>query len=171
MERIDQDGLLICELQARTFELSASAVSASSEVFIRRFMNSNTVKLLDNRTVLNTILQPNDLIRMIEEQYGVSTYGSVKYSTEELYWIGYIYRYFAYTKQKSSLQVYKIIKPKELRGLYLSYHTLDPAFAIDRILEAKHLPLSEAEEQQRQLEILKKHYRELMLEKGFPDHF
>ena len=162
MERIDQDGLLICELQARTFELSASAVSASSEVFIRRFMNSNTVKLLDNRTVLNTILQPNDLIRMIEEQYGVSTYGSVKYSAEELYWIGYIYRYFAYTKQKSSLQVYKIIKPKELRGLYLSYHTLDPAFAIDRILEAKHLPLSEAEEQQRQLEILKKHYRELM---------
>ena len=150
MERIDQDGLLICELQARTFELSASAVSASSEVFIRRFMNSNTVKLLDNRTVLNTILQPNDLIRMIEEQYGVSTYGSVKYSAEELYWIGYIYRYFAYTKQKSSLQVYKIIKPKELRGLYLSYHTLDPAFAIDRILEAKHLPLSEAEEQQRQ---------------------
>ena len=171
MERIDQYGLLICELQARTFELSASAVSASSEVFIRRFMNSNTVKLLDNRTVLNTILQPNDLIRMIEEQYGVSTYGSVKYSAEELYWIGYIYRYFAYTKQKSSLQVYKIIKPKELRGLYLSYHTLDPAFAIDRILEAKHLPLSEAEEQQRQLEILKKHYRELMLEKGFPDHF
>lgn len=171
MERIDQDGLLICELQARTFELSASAVSASSEVFIRRFMNSNTVKLLDNRIVLNTILQPNDLIRMIEEQYGVSTYGSVKYSAEELYWIGYIYRYFAYTKQKSSLQVYKIIKPKELRGLYLSYHTLDPAFAIDRILEAKHLPLSEAEEQQRQLEILKKHYRELMLEKGFPDHF
>ena len=171
MERIDQDGLLICELQARTFELSASAVSASSEVFIRRFMNSNTVKLLDNRTVLNTILQPNDLIRMIEEQYGVSTYGSVKYSAEELYWIGYIYRYFAYTKQKSSLQVYKIIKPKELRGLYLSYHTLDPAFAIDRILEAKHLPLSEAEEQQRQLEILKKHYRELMLEKGFPDRF
>ena len=159
MERIDQDGLLICELQARTFELSASAVSASSEVFIRRFMNSNTVKLLDNRIVLNTILQPNDLIRMIEEQYGVSTYGSVKYSAEELYWIGYIYRYFAYTKQKSSLQVYKIIKPKELRGLYLSYHTLDPAFAIDRILEAKHLPLSEAEEQQRQLEILKKHYR------------
>ncbi len=171
MERIDQDGLLICELQARTFELSASAVSASSEVFIRRFMNSSTVKLLDNRTVLNTILQPNDLIRMIEEQYGVSTYGSVKYSAEELYWIGYIYRYFAYTKQKSSLQVYKIIKPKELRGLYLSYHTLDPAFAIDRILEAKHLPLSEAEEQQRQLEILKKHYEELMLEKGFPDHF
>ena len=171
MERIDQDGLLICELQARTFELSASAVSASSEVFIRRFMNSNTVKLLDNRIVLNTILQPNDLIRMIEEQYGVSTYGSVKYSAEELYWIGYIYRYFAYTKQKSSLQVYKIIKPKELRGLYLSYHTLDPAFAIDRILEAKHLRLSEAEEQQRQLEILIKHYRELMLEKGFPDHF
>ena len=37
----------------------------------------------------------------------------------------------------SSAQVYKIVKPKELRGLFLTYHTMDPAQAIERILEAK----------------------------------
>lgn len=59
-----------------------------------------------------------------------------------MFWIGYIYRYFSYTYQKTSKQVYKIIKPKELRGLFLPYHTMDPAQAIERILEAKGLPVN-----------------------------
>ena len=41
------------------------------------------------------------------------------------------------TYQCSSVSVYKTIKPKELRGLFLPYHTLDPSQAIERILEAK----------------------------------
>ena len=58
-------------------------------------------------------------------------------SKEIMYWIGYIYRYWSYTYQKTSKQIYKFIKPKELRSLYYPYHSLDPAQAIERILEAK----------------------------------
>ena len=90
---------------------------------------------------------------MIEEEYGASKYGSVKYNLNELYWIGYLYRYFSYTYNMSSIQVYKIVKPKELRGLYLPYHTLDPSQAIERILEAKGYPINEEEELKRQYEI------------------
>lgn len=39
----------------------------------------------------------------------------------EIYWIGYLYRYFAFIYELSSVQVYKIVKPKELRGLFLPY--------------------------------------------------
>ena len=39
----------------------------------------------------------------------------------EIYWIGYLYRYFAFIYEISSVQVYKIVKPKELRGLFLPY--------------------------------------------------
>ena len=53
--------------------------------------------------------------------------------------MGYLYRYWCYTFEKNSRQVYKIIKPRELRGLYYPYHSLDPAQAIDRILEAKQM--------------------------------
>ena len=67
----------------------------------------------------------------------VKSYGKEKYSEAELYWIGYIYRYWSYTYQKTSKQIYKFIKPKELRSLYYPYHSLDPAQAIERILEAK----------------------------------
>ena len=83
-------------------------------------------------------------------------YGSVKYTKNELYWIGYIYRYYSYTYELTSRQVYKKVKPKELRGLFLPYHTMDLEQALERILEAKHLLLSEEEKFQRQYEILKR---------------
>lgn len=139
MKKIDKDGLLLCELQAKTFEMSVDATEVSSEIFIRRFMNSKISKSIDSCEILQTNIQAKDILERIEDQYGKSNYGSIKYTKNELYWIGYIYRYFSYTYEKSSVQVYKIVKPKELRGLFLPYHTLDPSQAIERILEAKNL--------------------------------
>ncbi len=139
MKKIDKDGLLLCELQAKTFEMSIDATEVSSEIFIRRFMNSQISKSIDSCEILQTNMQAKDILERIEEQYGKSNYGSKKYTKNELYWIGYIYRYFSYTYEKSSVQIYKIVKPKELRALFLPYHTLDPSQAIERILEAKNL--------------------------------
>lgn len=156
LRKIDKDGLLLCELQAKSFEESADSTSESSEIFIRRFMNSEAASLLDNGDILQTNLQAKDIIDRINEEYGVSKYGSVKYTKNELFWIGYIYRYYAYTYELSSVQVYKVVKPKELRGLFRPYHTMDPAQAIERILEAKNLALDEEAELQRQFEIFKR---------------
>ena len=139
MKMIDKDGLLLCELQAKTFEMSIDATKVSSEIFIRRFMNSQISKSIDSCEILQTNMQAKDILERIEEQYGKSNYGSKRYTKNELYWIGYIYRYFSYTYEKSSVQIYKIVKPKELRALFLPYHTLDPSQAIERILEAKNL--------------------------------
>ena len=156
MKKIDNDGLLLCEMQAKAFELSGIEQNTSSAVFIRRFMNSDVAKQLDNMAVLRSNMQAADILTLIDEEYGKSEYGSVKYSLNELYWIGYIYRYYAYTYDKTSKQVYKIVKPKGLRDLYLPYHTMDPAQAIDRILEAKGLVNTDDYEERRQFEIFKK---------------
>lgn len=155
-KKIDKDGLILCELQAKAFELSASVVDTSSEIFIRRFANSEIAKTLDDTSILQTNLQPKDIIDLINEEYGVSSYGSVKYTLNELFWIGYIYRYFSYTYGWSSVQVYKTVKPKELRGLFLPYHTMDPAAAIERILEAKGMLPDSEEDLQRQYKIFKR---------------
>ena len=156
MKKIDRDGLLLCELQAKAFEISIDMTSTSSEIFIRRFMNSRIAKTIDNGAVLQTNMQSKDILNRIEEQYGPSEYGSVKYTHNEMYWIGYLYRYFSYTYALSSVQVYKIIKPKELRGLFLPYHTMDPAQAIERILEAKGILLDDEAELKRQYEIFRR---------------
>ncbi len=155
MRKIDRDGLLLCDMQANTFELSCDLTTTSSEVFVRRFMNSQVAKTMDNEFFLQTNMQPKDVLNDIEEQYGVSKYGSVKYTHNEMYWIGYLYRYFSYTYELSSIQVYKIIKPKELRGLFLAYHTLDVAQAIERILEAKGILSDSENEIQRQYRIFR----------------
>ena len=55
----------------------------------------------------------------------------------------------------TSSQVYKIVKPKELRGLFLPYHTLDPAQAIERIMEVKGRVQNEDYELERQYKIFK----------------
>ena len=156
MKKIDNDGLILCEIQAKAFELSGTAQNTSSAVFIRRFMNSDVARQLDNMSVLQGNAQPADILKLIDEEYGKSEYGSDKYSPDELYWIGYIYRYYAYTYDKTSRQVYRIVKPKELRDLFLPYHTMDPAQAIDRILEAKGLANDDACEEKRQFEIFKR---------------
>ena len=160
MKKIDKDGLVLCELQAAAFEKSVDYVETSSEIFIRRFMYSNAAKMLDSGFVLQTNIQAQDLINSIEEEYGTSKYGSIKYTQNEIHWIGYLYRYFSYTYDLSSVQVYKIIKPKELRGLYLPYHTMDPAQAIERILESKGKLTDETEEIKRQFEIYKRIHNE-----------
>lgn len=156
MDKMNRDGLLLCEIQASAFEKSVDRIASSSEIFIRRFMKSEIAKRFDNDSILESNIQANDILELVEEEYGVSNYGSVKYTRNEIYWIGYIYRYFAMTYEMTSAQVYKIVKPKELRGLFLSYHTMDPAQAIERILEAKGMLLDEGKELERQYEIFKR---------------
>lgn len=99
------------------------------------------------------------MIDEVNEQYGESSYGKVRYSVEELYWIGYLYRYWAYTQEIGSKALYRMVKPATLRELYLPYHSLDPKQAIERITEANKLP-SEDEMLQRGVEILKKSEQE-----------
>lgn len=111
---------------------------------------------MDDESILESNLQANDILQLVDEEYGVSHYGTVKYTHNEMYWIGYLYRYFAFTYELSSVQVYKIVKPKELRELFLPYHTMDPAQAVERILEAKGMILNDKRELERQYEIFKK---------------
>ena len=84
-----------------------------------------------------------DAINELEEQYGESTYGTVKFSLDELRWIGYIYRYWAYISGRSSKQIYGMIKPGKLRQLYFPYHSLDTYKAIERITEESGIGIDE----------------------------
>lgn len=154
MKTIDDIGIKLCRSQGEVFASSAYKTSCSSAVFVRRFMNSSFASRLDEGGILSEVFDINVVFEEIEYEFGPSNYGKEKYSTEELYWIGYIYRYWCYTKGKTSKQVYKTIKPKELRALYFPYHSLDPEQAIYRILEAKNM--SEDDYTKRGVEILRK---------------
>lgn len=138
MKKMDSIGLKICNYQAVLFEKSIEETKCSSRIFVRRFMNSDLAKRMDHAGFIYESLDICDAIKEIDNEYGESTYGAEKYSVEEMHWIGYIYRYWAYVTEKSSRQIYKIIKPNELGKLYFPYHSLDPMQAIERMTEAMH---------------------------------
>ncbi len=137
MIKIDEMGLQLCRMQAKVFETSLSKTKCSSLIFMRRFMNSQVAQRMDAGGFLFEACDVNQIIEEVDTEFGESSYGSEKYTENEMYWIGYIYRYWAYTYQQTSKQIYRFIKPKELRDLYYPYHSLDPAQAIERILEAR----------------------------------
>ena len=99
-------------------------------------MNSEVAARMDRNGFLLEACDVTAIFNEVEAQYGPTSYGKERYGREELYWLGYLYRYWTYTYKKSSKQVYKQMKPKNLRKLYYPYHSLDPAQAIERILES-----------------------------------
>ena len=138
---MDQVGLLLCDVQGIIFEQSVTSEECSSNIFIRRFMNSKFVSRMDNLTFINESMTIEEIFKEIDMEYGKTSYGKIKFSINEMYWIGYIYRYLCYVYQIDSKNAYKIIKGTELRYLFFAYHSLDPMNAIDRILEAKSIIL------------------------------
>lgn len=135
MKKIDALGLKLCSYQATLFEKTINETDCSSQIFIRRFMNSNLAKRMDDTGFIFDSTDYIDALIEIENQYGKSSYGIEKYKVEEMYWIGYIYRYWAYITGESSKKIYKKVKPEKLRKLYFPYHSLDPEQAIERIRE------------------------------------
>ncbi len=137
MKEIDEMGLFICRAQANLFVASLTLTECSSAVFLRRFMNSSVAERMDKGFFLFEASSNDSVISEINEEFGETNYGKVKFSENEMYWMGYLYRYWCYTYGKTSKQVYRIIKPTELRTLFFPYHSIDCSAAIERILEAK----------------------------------
>lgn len=137
MREIDENGLRLCNMQAKIFAGTLKELQCGSAVFIRRFMFSFFAERMDDDSFLYETSNEQDAYREIEQEYGSTNYGSEKYSYDELYWMGYLYRYWCYVYQTESKKVYRIISPRELRKLYFPYHSLDTKNAIERILEAK----------------------------------
>lgn len=153
-ERFDENGRKLCHAQAVIFQLSKEELDCSSPVFIRRFMYSDFAERMDRGSYLFEASDEKSVLQEIDGKYERSDYGKKKYDEEELYWIGYLYRYWCYVKEMSSKQVYRIVKPEELRKLYFPYHTMDSGQVVERILEAKGM--DEKSYTERGVEILRR---------------
>ena len=100
-------------------------------------MNSDYAARMDRDGFADRPTDVQDAFSSLDEQYGVSQYGSLVYAQDELFWIGYIYRCWAYAYELSSKAVYKICNVKDMHAVYYAYHTMDPLNAVQRLMEAK----------------------------------
>lgn len=139
MREFDYNGFLLVEYQAKLFEKSAD-LNCSSPVFLRRFLHSYLVSILDENNSTILPLDVNEGIDSIMEQFGDTSYGKVKYSKSSLFWIGYMYRYIAYTREQSMSFVMNLFKHQQMNDVYYSFHTQGLEWCISNLLELNNLP-------------------------------
>ena len=134
MKEFDHNGLMLAEYQGKLFEKSAE-LDCSSSIFIRRFLHSELLNDLDNSKSISFDI--NEGIKSILEQFGDSSYGKEKYSKVALFWIGYMYRYIAYTREQETSYIMKLFNNKQMNNVYYSYHTQDPEWCIKSLLNLR----------------------------------
>lgn len=166
IREFDQEGLRIATFQARLFEESAAKASCSSPIFLRRAMKSDYMDHVDHRPSWLLSLDTDEAFSRLEEEYGPSDYGHIKYSPNELHWIGWMYRYICYTRNATSRIVYSLIKPDYLKKVYYVYHTQSEEWAFSRMLESLGLSEDDFDINQR----LKKAMREAWMEEHPEDY-
>ena len=155
MKEFDHDGLLLAEYQGKLFERSTE-LSCSTAVFLRRFLHSDLVKKLDTNNVAFLTLDVNEGIDSIQKQFGESDYGKIKYSKSAMFWMGYMYRYIAYTREQSTGFIMKLFNYKQLNDVYYTFHTQSPEWCIQNLLEINHLTEDIFDNNLRLKEIIKK---------------
>ena len=134
MREFDHNGLLLAEYQGKLFEKSAD-LNCSSPVFIRRFLHSDLLKVLDENNTNLLSLDVDEGIQNIMDQFGDTSYGKIKYSKSSLFWMGYMYRYIAYTREQSTSFVMNLFKHQQMNEVFYPYHTQDPEWCISNLLE------------------------------------
>ena len=136
----------LCQAQAKIFENSVSKTNYSSLIFIRRFMYSTIAKSMDKRVYLYQSDSITDALNTINEEFGESSYGKIKYSEDQMYWIGYIYRCISIKYNLSSKNVYKLFNGDKIIKYYNICHTFDIVDAAQRMMESINYDDSSIEE-------------------------
>jgi hypothetical protein len=135
MRTLDETGRYLCDLQGALFEQSPEHCASGSAVFIRRFMYSQTARRFDKCSIGAESDTIPSLIEDINRQYGMTAYGSIVYSREELRWIGSLYRCWAYCYEVPSRKIFTELSARKLRELYSEYHALEYGEAMEKIME------------------------------------
>lgn len=128
--------LKLCQAQAKIFEASVTKAHYSSLIFIRRFTYSSIAKSFDEKVFLYRSDSIEDIFNILDEEFGKSQYGEIKYSPDQMFWIGYIYRCICIKYNLSSKSVYKLFNAKEIIKYYNIFHTFDIVDAAERMMES-----------------------------------
>ena len=116
----------LCDIQGRLFELSGKR-GLHSGVFIKQFMTSETAKALDSTYNRMQWAGEEYLLEEVIDEAGdrFEKPGEV-YVEEQIYWIGYIYRYWHYVTGESSKEIYNQASVRDMKQNYMRLYVMTP---------------------------------------------
>ena len=123
----------LCDIQGRLFELSLKK-GLDSIAFVESFMNSKTCEFFDLPYDRHQWAGEEYVLAELLDEIPVKKAG-VKFGKEELYWAGYVYRYWHFLTGESSREIYAQADARRMKDCYPGFHTLDVAMAVDNFKE------------------------------------
>lgn len=141
MRKCNEDCLILCRIQGNIFKKSLDILKCSSPLFIKKYMNGIDALSMDNLDFLNTSKSDIQVLLDIKD----TEFGTVKYSGEDMYWMGYLYRYWTYTYEINSKQLFKLFPGTKLIN-YSGYNNHDPKYTINMIIEDNNLKMPSGED-------------------------
>ena len=142
MKPLDSLEIILCRMNAKLFSESVEKTEYSSPVFIRRFMISTLARSFDNKSYMFQSCYYDDCFDMLDEEFGKSTYGTKKFTKDQMFWIGYMYRCIAIKYNLTSKVVYKLFNASEIVKYYNIGHTFDVVDFAERMMESIHYDTS-----------------------------
>ncbi|MCI2111830.1 MAG: hypothetical protein LKK13_05820 [Bacilli bacterium] len=133
---LTQDELSLCDQQASLFKMAALDKEIQPAYFVRSFMNGEYARFMDDYRFIHSHLSIDDVFFDIKGKLKKTDDNKGFYSAGLMNWIGYMYRYWAITRETSSKEIYSRMKMKSLAALYPLYHTQDPEKAMQMIMES-----------------------------------
>lgn len=135
--------LELAQMQGEIFEESIT-LKIPSFSFIQSYMNSDYAKTIDKFLIDDQSLEKKRIL--LELKNHIKRKNGTLYSSEEMHWIGYIYRIMAIKLDMNSAKLFKIVKPAYLRKVFINYHTISIEKAIELIKHDLNInPISKEE--------------------------
>lgn len=133
-EDMSEEDFALCKMQGELFSMAYKDEEVSTTLFIRSFMKGKLVKMFDNHSILFSSMSIDDVYKETKKNLKKRTYKPSVYSESCIYWVGYMYRYWAASTGLPSSHIYKLMKVNELASVYPSYHTQDTSKAFNMII-------------------------------------
>lgn len=115
----------LMQVQGIVFKKS-SDLNINSKNFIETFLLSDVSTDIDNPyDHLQWAGEAYIMERFLDEQKDKIIYGGEIFPKDELYWIGYFYRFWHYYTEQSSHEVFKEIDVETMRKIYREYSFSD----------------------------------------------
>ncbi len=131
IRELDTTGLSLCKQQAELFSLASNNIACGSSYFARKYFNSSYALEFDNLAILRSSSTNEGYMNEFLDHHYENK--GIRYPSDVMHWIGFIYRYWSYTRDVSSKQLYKRYPLSELIKYYNLYHSVDPEIVIETI--------------------------------------
>lgn len=129
-KELNEFEIAVCDNQGLLFQDCQWDFEVDAKDFVEKFMNSDIAASMDNTVSPFHNTGTKQIGEKLLQKIIVKPFKGEYKSSDTLYWMGYIYRYWVWWLGDSSKEIYQKADYTTMSRLYSYLHTLSPELAI-----------------------------------------